>query len=315
MAAFWRGGKTRVLQTSSHPDFASEERYIVGRAHYSGKAGGQRLSVRRTRVLKRDPDLALTYGGNEGHIARLYLHATEPSKVHQGKRTFVIPPRVAMETSFRDVHDSCAWPVAHPVDQIVFDLPTAAVAGWAEDHALANRLLRDLQSGLSVADPVLKAFGLAIIPALKRPDPDAQFFVDTILDGVCSHVFKSFTMARRVSRGGLAAWQERRAKEMMESRIAADLSLEDLARECGLSVSHFARAFRQSCGTTPYKWLMSRRIERARDLLHRPDLPLAMVAAECGFADQAHFTNVFTRMVGHPPGAFRRYRLHGPERD
>ena len=227
--------------------------------------------------------------------------------MHQARRTVLVPPRAAMETSFRDVHDLCAWPVAHSIDLIAFDLPTPAVARWAENHALAHGLLRDLQSGLSVADPTLRAFSLAVIPALEQPGGAPQFFIDTILDGVCNYLLQTFTVAQRLHKGGLAPWQEHRAKEMMEACIAADLSLEALARECGLSVAHFARAFRHSCGTTPYKWLVSRRLDHAKTLLRTTNAPLAWVAAECGFADQSHFTNAFSKALGSPPGAFRRY--------
>jgi len=60
-------------------------------------------------------------------------------------------------------------------------------------------------------------------------------------------------------------------------------------------------------GITPHKWLIGRRLEKAKALLKSTDLPLTSVAAECGFADQAHLTNVFSRQVGTPPGAYRRY--------
>jgi AraC family transcriptional regulator len=297
----------RVLQTSANPEFVPEERYIIGKAHYGGASPGHAMRVWRTRVTAPNPDLALTYGGHSGHIARLYLHNTQASEVHQARRALIVPARASMETSFRDVHELCAWPVAHRLDQIVFDLPTPAVARWAENHAVAQSLLRDLQSGLSVVDPTLRAFGLAVIPALKQRETFPQFFIDSILDGVCAYLFKSFAVSQRFSKGGLAPWQERRAKELMEARIAADFSLEDLARECGLSAAHFTRAFRRSCGTTPYKWLITRRIERAKKLLQTTDTPLTWIAAECGFSDQAHFTNVFSKALGRPPGAFRRY--------
>lgn len=296
-----------MLQTSASPEFVPEERYIIGKAHYGGPSTGNPICVWRTRVPVSNPELALTYGGHSGHIARLYLHSTQASEVHQARRTFLVPPRCSMETSFRDVGDLCSWPIAHRLDHIAFSLPTNAVAHWAENHALAKCLLRDLQSGLSVVDPTLRAFGLAVIPALKQQGALSQFFIDSILDGVCAYLFKSFAASQRISKGGLAPWQERRAKEMMEARMATDFSLEDLARECGLSSAHFTRAFRQSCGTTPYKWLIAKRIERAKKLLQTTDTPLTWIAAECGFSDQAHFTNVFSKTLGRPPGAFRRY--------
>lgn len=106
--------------------------------------------------------------------------------------------------------------------------------------------------------------------------------------------------------GGLAKWQERRAKEVIAARLDSKLSVNEIADACGLSVNHFTRAFRQSTGQSPHQWLTQRRIERAQALIRQVDLPLSEIAVSCGFADQSHFTRVFTDIVGQSPGAWRR---------
>ncbi|MBO3760455.1 helix-turn-helix domain-containing protein [Ciceribacter sp. L1K22] len=107
--------------------------------------------------------------------------------------------------------------------------------------------------------------------------------------------------------GGLAKWQERRAKELIAARLSDKLSVPEVAEACGLSPSHFTRAFRKSTGLTPYQWLTERRVERAEALLLRDvDLSLSDIAVSCGFADQSHFTRVFKAVVGQSPGALRR---------
>lgn len=106
--------------------------------------------------------------------------------------------------------------------------------------------------------------------------------------------------------GGLTPRQLARAKELMRSRLGSDVSLTELANECRLSASHFARAFRQSTGVPPHRWLQQRRIERAMAMLRNGERTLAEVACECGFADQSHFTRVFSRSVGTSPGRWRR---------
>jgi AraC-like DNA-binding protein len=220
-----------------------------------------------------------------------------------------------METAFRHVREPCAWTVTHTVDILRFDLPRVAVTEWAQDTSIFKQQVLEVPSGSSVLDDTLSSFGLAILPFLDRKAKASQFFVDHILNGVCSYIFHSFSSGKRVTRGGLAPWQMQRAKEVIDSRIDANLALADVADECGLSVAHFSRAFRETCGITPYKWLISRRIEKARTLLTTTDLPLALVATECGFADQSHLTNVFSKNLGTPPGAFRRHwhrRATGP---
>ncbi|WP_225592091.1 helix-turn-helix domain-containing protein [Pseudomonas sp. PDM15] len=106
----------------------------------------------------------------------------------------------------------------------------------------------------------------------------------------------------------LAAWQERRAKALIAANLNSGLSMEQLARECCLSRSHFSRAFHGSTGMSPHQWLTRQRIERARALL-LGQCTLTHIAQDCGFADQAHFSRVFARMAGMPPSQWRLERL------
>lgn len=109
-------------------------------------------------------------------------------------------------------------------------------------------------------------------------------------------------------RGGLAPWQQRRALAMLEARLDGRIGIAELAGACGLSLSHFAHAFRRSTGMPPHRWLQHRRIEVARNLLRQPRMSLAEIALACGFAGQSHFGRVFAAVVGRSPGAWRRER-------
>ena len=106
--------------------------------------------------------------------------------------------------------------------------------------------------------------------------------------------------------GGLAGWQLRRVTEFMNETADHDLALEELAALVGLSAKHFARAFRQSTGVPPHRWLIDKRLDRAKALLAGGGLGLAEIALACGFADQSHFTAAFRRGTGVTPGAFRK---------
>lgn len=104
---------------------------------------------------------------------------------------------------------------------------------------------------------------------------------------------------------GIEAGPVRRVRDLIEERNGEDLSLDLLAREAGLSIDHLIRAFRRSVGMTPHAFLVDARVRRAKDLLRRGDSP-AEVAAEVGFADQAHLTRAFKARVGVGPGGYRR---------
>jgi len=116
-------------------------------------------------------------------------------------------------------------------------------------------------------------------------------------------------MASPPARGGLAPWQERRAKELMTTHLGREISLAFVAGECRLSVSHFARSFKQCTGKPPHRWLLENRVEKAKELLIDAEMALAEIALECGFSDQSHFTRVFSRIAGTSPGTWQRLRL------
>lgn len=108
------------------------------------------------------------------------------------------------------------------------------------------------------------------------------------------------------SGGGLAPWQERRAKEILLGDLQSPRPLSELARTCGLSGRHFLRLFKASTGAPPHRWLLRQRIERAKSLLESTSDPVSDVALACGFADQSHLTRVFRALVGASPAAWRR---------
>jgi AraC-like DNA-binding protein len=160
-----------------------------------------------------------------------------------------------------------------------------------------------------IDDSVVRQLLMSLGPALAKPEEASALFVDHIALALSAHiaqVYGGMRVARYPLRGGLAPWQERRAKELLNANLEGAIPLDRLATECGLSVRHFARAFRQSTGVAPHRWLLKRRVELAHKLLGNPLLSLAEVAVRCGFSDQSHFTRVFTAMSGASPGAWRR---------
>lgn len=99
-----------------------------------------------------------------------------------------------------------------------------------------------------------------------------------------------------------------RVIDFIDSRLDDEIHLCDLADVAGLSAFHFSRVFKLATGQTPYHFVGSRRLDRARTLLMNGDLPLAELALACGFASQSHFTAAFTKAIGMPPGRYRRQR-------
>jgi AraC family transcriptional regulator len=107
-------------------------------------------------------------------------------------------------------------------------------------------------------------------------------------------------------RGGLAGGALRRVKAYIEDHIGQRISLDELARQAGVSRFHFARQFRLSTGESPMGYLRRVRIERSKSILQARETTIAEVAARLGFSDQSHFTRIFGRLVGVSPGSFAR---------
>lgn len=109
-------------------------------------------------------------------------------------------------------------------------------------------------------------------------------------------------------RGGLPPGVLRRLREHVEANLDGSIELADLAAVANLSRSHFAKAFKQSVGCTPLRYVMSRRLERARRCLGETALPVAEIALAAGFADQSHLSRCFRAYFGISPLAYRRSR-------
>jgi AraC family transcriptional regulator len=98
----------------------------------------------------------------------------------------------------------------------------------------------------------------------------------------------------------------RRLRDYIDAHLSQPLTLGDLADVACLSEYHLARMFRTSFGLPPAAWIAQQRIERARLLLRTTALPLAQIAARCGYANASHFSHRFREAVGVAPVLFRQ---------
>ena len=202
-------------------------------------------------------------------------------------------PRVGLETPFDSVRCYIAQSV---LDELAYERGLRRVGGL---HApsFGNR------------DLVLFGLVEALVAAMEEPGEDTALFADYLALAFHDHVIRTYGHARgamRAMRGGLTPRQVRRTLELIETNLSSNPSISRLAGECDLSSSYFARAFRETMGMAPHRWLTRRRVERAKQLLQQSRSSLADIAQACGFVDQSHFSRVFSRHEGRSPGAWRR---------
>jgi len=97
----------------------------------------------------------------------------------------------------------------------------------------------------------------------------------------------------------------RRARDRMDREYAQPLDVAALARTALMSTAHFSRRFRETYSETPYSYLMTRRIERAKALLRRGDLSVTEVCFAVGCTSLGSFSSRFSELVGETPSAYR----------
>lgn len=97
----------------------------------------------------------------------------------------------------------------------------------------------------------------------------------------------------------------RQARDRMDREYAEPLDVSALARTALMSPGHFQRSFREAYGETPYGYLMTRRVERAKTLLRRGDLTVTEVCMAVGCTSLGSFSSRFTELVGETPSAYR----------
>ncbi len=255
------------------------------------------------------PQMSGSIQQEDAFLVALYLRDF-PNREYweDGRRASVCDLRVG-ESCLYDLKRAPTALLDKPYHSLVFYLPRVALDAIADD-ANAPRI-RDLsyEPGAGVNDVTISGLGSLLLPALSHPDQANPLFVDHVLLAVGVHIAQTYGGMRPVSRparGGLAPWQERRAREILRANIKRGAALKEVARECGLSVGHFSHAFRRTLGVAPHKWLIEQRVALSKEKLRDGRSSLSDVAAECGFSDQSHLGRHFQRIVGVTPGAWRR---------
>jgi AraC family transcriptional regulator len=159
-------------------------------------------------------------------------------------------------------------------------------------------------------DPLLEMLYTAMLTEIRKEDGVEGLYLDSLLETFVIKLLLEHSTSRSARatkpREVLAAYQLKRVMEFVETRLGTPIALADLANVAGGSVFHFSRAFRNTAGDTPYRYVLRRRIEHAKRMLGASDMPIAEVARACGFSSPANFAKTFSRFVGSTPKRFRQ---------
>ena len=161
-------------------------------------------------------------------------------------------------------------------------------------------------------DPLVQTLGVTLLDSAAAQEPLGRLYTDSLIQTLTLHLLSRYTTSSTkpaVLNGGLSGYRLRRVIEYIDANLDDDISLADLAAVAELSQFHFSRAFRKSTGKTPQQFVMHRRVERAKQLLERPDLPLIEVSLRSGFKNQSHFTTLFRKYTNLTPKLWRELKL------
>lgn len=202
-----------------------------------------------------------------------------------------------------DLPHAFAWEAGAQV--VSFFLHPERLAALSGESG-AGRGLKAVGSSC-LRDPVLRELLRASGEALRDGPPPARLEVEALATVVGLRLLRLDGQQRRGGPRamGLPTWQLRRVTDFVEANLEGALGLEALAGVVGLSPSHFARSFKRATGSTPHRFVLTRRLERARELLTTTALPLGDVAHVTGFSSQSHFTALFRARHGATPARFR----------
>jgi AraC family transcriptional regulator len=270
------------------------------------------FSFGRFQSSKGLPEVARPVVGERGYIIVLQLKAIPFIEQFLGNRKVSSGYYPIGAVSAIDLREEPAVLLPNPFDALVLYVTQATLDGVAYAHRAPRVEQMVWRHGAS--DPVVYHLGRTILSSLEQPRHTSKIFLDHVLHALNCHFVCSYggvTISAPQFRGGLSSLQMRRATELLEAHLDGNIALQQVAEACHLSVSHFARAFKQSFHRPPYQWLTERRVDRARDLMTNSRLPLADIATQCGFADQSALNRSFKRIHGVTPGIWRRRTTRG----
>jgi AraC family transcriptional regulator len=263
----------------------------------------------RAEHFRDTPDFELDLPGGTHHLLALYLRPPEQSGLRTDGVDWEGTPPPGSILVLPAAHSRCAfW--RGPTESVHVHLDPRLISRVAAEAFDLDPGRIELPAAAALTKPAIQAAILAIDAELSTGSPGGRLLTESLGNVLAvqliRHAMGSEPAAHHHPRGGLPRAKLRAAIAYIEEHLDSEISLDDLAAVAHLSPYHFARLFKASTGLPPHQYVITRRIERAKQLLRGgDDLSLAQVAARAGFWDQGHFTRHFKRLVGVTPKHFR----------
>ena len=176
------------------------------------------------------------------------------------------------------------------------------------NQALINGRDAELLPQLHVHDPLIHQMALALKTELASDGIDSSLYAESMAATLSMHLLRRYSTQRlqiRECTGGLPDRLLRQAIAYIHDHLDQDIHLADIAATIHLSPHYFASLFKQSVGLAPHQYVTQCRIERAKQLLAKPELTITEILGQVGFKSQSHFTRLFRQYTSTTPKAYR----------
>lgn len=166
----------------------------------------------------------------------------------------------------------------------------------------------DIKHCMNIQDPFMTELAYEIRRELSSSSSISSLYIEQIMDLFTFHIIKKYCLLNikpELKSPMLSRIRRERTVEYIHDNLAKDISLDDLADSAYLSKYYFARAFKTTFKTTPAKYVLNERVKKAVKLISTTDLPIGMIADECGFSSTSNFSKAFSRITGMSPRDYR----------
>lgn len=250
-----------------------------------------------------------TAASDRGFLVGVAMHGGHRRRIFEGRRAATYDFD-AGSIYIRDFAEDYRADLKGAFDFLMIELPPGFIERLSDERG--GRKIRHLLPQQGPGDAVLAHLAQAAAVVLDQPGPASPLLVDHLGLAIGSHLLEQYgaggTDRRAEARPGgkLSPTLEARAKDMLLSDMDEEISIAAIADACKLSRGYFIKAFRQTVGVTPHRWLTEQRVHKVCHLLRFSRMSMAEIALLCGFADQPHMTRAFSKVTGVTPGAWRR---------
>lgn len=157
-------------------------------------------------------------------------------------------------------------------------------------------------------DPQLEAIALMLLTELQQENSSSNLYIESLSNVLAVHLLRHHTTAKLhvpIYEGGLSPRQLVQVLDYINDHLDREIKLADLAALLDMSQFHFCHLFKKAIAVTPYQYLLTQRIERAKQLLKQTDQPIMEIALQCGFNSHSHLSKQFRQITGITPTAYR----------